>query len=151
MVIPDCSYPLLGRDLLTKIGAQIHFSLEGVSVMDPTSRPVQVLTMQIEDEYRLHQGSPEVAPKTDMQQWLNEYPQAWAETRGPGLAKHRPPIYTELKPGAEAVRVKRYQMPQEAQRGTFTLTYAGCWLRASYAHANPTGIPPPPSQKAGVQ
>ena len=80
--------------------------------MDPASRPVQVLTMQIEDEYRLHQGPSEVAPEADMQQWLNEYPQAWAETRGPSLAKHRPPIYIELKPGAEAVRVKQYQMPQ---------------------------------------
>ena len=85
--------------------------------MDPAGRPVQVLTMQLEDEYRLQQGSPEVAPETDMQQWLNEYPQAWAETGGPCLAKHRPPIYIELKPGAEAVRVKQYQMPQEAQRG----------------------------------
>ena len=117
IVIPDCPYPLLGRDLLTKTGAQIHFSPEGVNVMDPAGRPVQVLTMQLEDEYRLHQGSPEVAPETDMQQWLSEYPQAWAETGGPGLAKHQPPIYTELKPGAEAVKVKQYQMPQEAQRG----------------------------------
>lgn len=74
MVIPDCPYPLLGRDLLTKIGAQIHFSPEGVNVTDPAGRQVQVLTMQLEDEYRLHQGSPEVASETDMQQWLNEYP-----------------------------------------------------------------------------
>ena len=67
MVIPDCPYPLLGRDLLTKIGAQIHFLPEGVNVMDPAGRPVQVLTMQIEDEYRLHQGPSEVAPEADMQ------------------------------------------------------------------------------------
>ena len=25
MVIPECPFPLLGRDLLTKMGAQIHF------------------------------------------------------------------------------------------------------------------------------
>ena len=117
MVIPDFPYPLLGQDLLTKIRAQIHFSPEGVNVTDPAVRPAQVLTMQLDDEYRLHQGSLEVALETDMQQWLNEYPQAWAETRGPGLAKHQPPIYIELKPGTEAVRVKQYQMPQEAQRG----------------------------------
>ena len=49
--------------------------------MDPAVRPVQVLTMQLDDEYRLHQGSLKVALETDMQQWLNEYPQAWAETR----------------------------------------------------------------------
>ena len=25
MIIPECPFPLLGRDLLTKMGAQIHF------------------------------------------------------------------------------------------------------------------------------
>ena len=151
MVIPDCPYPLLGRDLLTKIGAQIHFSPEGVNVMDPAGRPVQVLTMQIEDEYRLHQGPSEVAPEADMQQWLKEYPQAWAETGGPGLAKHRPPIYIELKPGAEAVRVKQYQMPQEAQRG-IRLHIRGL-LAQGILTPMPIQLeyPPSPSQKAGLQ
>ena len=51
MVIQDCPYPLLGQDLLTKIGAQIHFSPEGVNVMDLAGRPVQDLTMQMSTDY----------------------------------------------------------------------------------------------------
>ena len=119
--------------------------------MDPAGGPVQVLTVQIEDEYRSHQGPSKVAPEADMQQWLDEYPQAWAETGGPGLAKHRPPIYIELKPGAEAVRVKQYQMPQEAQRG---IRLHICGLLAQ-GILTPMPIeleyPPSPSQKAGLQ
>lgn len=34
MVIPGCPYTLLGRDLLSKIEAQIHFGLEEVEVLD---------------------------------------------------------------------------------------------------------------------
>jgi hypothetical protein len=32
LIIPECSTPLLGRDLLSKLKAQISFSLEGTSV-----------------------------------------------------------------------------------------------------------------------
>ena len=51
MVILDCHYPLIGRDLLTKTGAKIHFSPEGVNVMDLAGRPVQDLTMQMSTDY----------------------------------------------------------------------------------------------------
>ncbi|KAK1329798.1 LOW QUALITY PROTEIN: hypothetical protein QTO34_009981 [Cnephaeus nilssonii] len=53
--------------------------------------------MRLEDEYRLHQkASPE---EDSMDEWLQEFPTAWAETEGVGLAAHRAPVLGELKPG----------------------------------------------------
>mgnify|MGYP002075225205 FL=1 len=50
LVIPECPTPLLGRDLLTKLKAQIRFTQEGprVSWESPTS---VVLALQLEEEY----------------------------------------------------------------------------------------------------
>ena len=55
MVIPECPFPLLGRDLWTKMGAQIHFLPGDTKIPDQLGRPIQVLIIQLEDEYRLHQ------------------------------------------------------------------------------------------------
>lgn len=57
--VPDCPYPLLGRDLLTKLKAQIRFEGSGAQVVGPMGQPLQVLTLNIEDEYRLHETSKE--------------------------------------------------------------------------------------------
>lgn len=53
--MPDCPYPLLGRDLLTKVGVHIYFSPEGAHLTGAGGRPIQILTLQLEDEFRLHQ------------------------------------------------------------------------------------------------
>ena len=53
MVIPDCPYPLFRSDLLSKMGAQIHFLLNGPQLKGPAGEPVQVLTIRLEDEYNL--------------------------------------------------------------------------------------------------
>jgi len=53
MVILDCPYSLLERDLLSKMGAQIHFLPEGPQLRGPVGEPVQVLTIRLEDEYKL--------------------------------------------------------------------------------------------------
>ena len=54
MVIPECPYPLLGWDLLTKMGAQICFHPEGAKVLNKKGHPIQVLVLSLEDEYRLY-------------------------------------------------------------------------------------------------
>ena len=104
MVIPECPFPLWGRDLLTKMGAQIHFLPGETKILDQSGRLIQVLTIQLKDEYRLHQKP--TLPQMDIQEWLDEFPEAWAETGGTSLARHRPPIYIDLKPGADPVRVR---------------------------------------------
>ena len=72
MVIPECPYPLLGRDLLTKMGAQIRFHPEGARVLNKEGHWIQVLVLSLEDEYRLHQTPS--APMTDIDRWLREFP-----------------------------------------------------------------------------
>lgn len=82
MVIPECPYPLLAQDLLTKVGAQISFHPEGIKILDKEGHPIQVLTVSLEDEYRLHQAP--LPPMHDLEYWLQTFPQAWAETGGVG-------------------------------------------------------------------
>lgn len=113
LVIPESPCPLLGGDLLTKIGAQIHFQPGGPKVTDYQDRPISILTVTLEDEYRLHQDP--VSPDQEVCSWLQRYPEVWAETGGLGLAKHRPAILVELKPGADPVQIGQYQMPLEAK------------------------------------
>ena len=115
MVIPECPYPLLDRDLLTKMGAQICFHLEGAKALNKKGHLIQVLVLSLEDKYHLHLMPS--APMTDIDHWLWEFPQAWAETGGVGLAQHPPAIYIELKPGADPVRVRQYPMPLVALEG----------------------------------
>lgn len=122
MVIPECPTPLLGRDILTKLKARIYFEEEGIIITDnkgnliSSPRVTQILTLAQADEYRLYQPM-KINQEGEMSYWLHEFPEAWAETGGAGWAKHRPPLYIELKPGAEPARVRQYPMPQEAKTG----------------------------------
>ena len=59
--------------------------------MGPMGQPLQVLTLNIEDEYRLHETSKE--PDVSLgSTWLSDFPQAWAETGGMGLAVRQAPL-----------------------------------------------------------
>ncbi|AAB86912.1 Pol, partial [Rauscher murine leukemia virus] len=114
--VPDCPYPLLGRDLLTKLKAQIHFEGSGAQVVGPMGQPLQVLTLNIEDEYRLHETSKE--PDVSLgSTWLSDFPQAWAETGGMGLAVRQAPLIIPLKATSTPVSIKQYPISQEARLG----------------------------------
>ncbi|XP_036031658.1 uncharacterized protein LOC118575059, partial [Onychomys torridus] len=95
--IPDCPHPLLGRDLLTKLKAQIYFDERGPTVTGPGGTPLQVLALNLEEEYRLFEPKPPEEPPGEMQDWLDRFPQAWAETGGLGLAHDQPPLVISLK------------------------------------------------------
>ena len=117
LVIPECPAPLLGRDLLFKVNAQIHFDHGEISVLDGTGHPIQVLSLALRDEYRLYQPKPLMAIDPNVQPWVQKYPLAWAETAGVGLAKQRPPIIVKLKSDATPIRVKQYPLGLEARGG----------------------------------
>ena len=91
LMIPECPAPLLGRDLLSKVNAQIHFEHRGISVLDGTRHPIQVVSLALRDEYRLYQPNPPMTIDPKVQPWVQKYPLAWAETAGVGLAKQKPP------------------------------------------------------------
>jgi hypothetical protein len=40
MVISDCSYPVLGQDLLSKMGTNIHFLLDRPQLTGPKGEPM---------------------------------------------------------------------------------------------------------------
>ena len=117
LVILECPAPLLGRDLLAKVNAQIHFDSGGISVTDGLGQPIHVLSLALRDEYRLYSPKPPAAVDPAMLQWIQKYPLAWAEMAGVGLAKQRPPIIVELKANATPVKIKQYPMSQEAWQG----------------------------------
>ena len=67
LVIPECPAPLLGRDLLTKVNAQIHFDPGGMSLMDGLGQPIHVLSLALRDEYRLFVPKPSETTAPDVQ------------------------------------------------------------------------------------
>ncbi|XP_036063566.1 uncharacterized protein LOC118596762 [Onychomys torridus] len=115
--IPDCSHPLLGRDLLTKLKAQIYFDDKGSTVMGPKGTPLQVLALKLEEEYRLFESESSKEPSEGIQGWLREFPSSWAETGGLGLARDQPPLVIQLKASATHVSIKQYPMSREAHEG----------------------------------
>lgn len=114
LVIPECPAPLLGRDLLTKMGAQITFTPRGPTLTQH-GEPITLLTLQLEDEHRLFEDS--VQEDEGIAEWLQQYPEAWAETAGMGLAAERPPVIVELKSTATPIAVRQYPMAKEAWKG----------------------------------
>ena len=92
LIIPECPTPLLGRDLLSKLKAQISFSSEETSIS--WQAPLR----------KVLEGT-----------WLERYPQAWEETGSMGEAKRVPPIFVMLKTGATPIRVRQYPMSKEVQ------------------------------------
>lgn len=113
MTIPDCPNPLLGRNLPTKVGAQISFDQKGDSVTDSRGYPSHILPLPLDDEYKLDQR-PSSFPN-EISALLTKFPSAWAETKGMGLADHRTPIQVELKPEATPVRIRQYPISREAK------------------------------------
>ena len=49
----------------------------------------------------------------NIEDWLQKFPRALAEAGGMELALHRPPVYIEIKAGADPVKVCEYPMPLE--------------------------------------
>ena len=82
-VIPECPAPLLGKDLLTKVNAQIHFDPGGVSVTDELGQPIHVLSLALRDEYRLFVPKPSetIAPDYNCgstnTHWRGQKQQEW--------------------------------------------------------------------------
>lgn len=75
-----------------------------------------ILALKLEEEYRLHeQPRKEVTP--DLDWWLSNIPQAWAETGGMGLAVRVPPIVVEPKSDSTPIGVRQYPMSREARDG----------------------------------
>lgn len=94
----------------------MHFHEGGATVTSSKGQPLQVLTVRLEDEHRLLEKPPPSDPSLDPK-WLADFPQAWAETAGIGLAANQPPLNIDLKPSATPMSIRQYPMSKEAKEG----------------------------------
>ncbi|KAF6351661.1 hypothetical protein mRhiFer1_010165 [Rhinolophus ferrumequinum] len=117
LYLPDYPIPLLGRNLLTKLGAQISFKPSGqatMSLQPPSEGLILSITTPREEEWRLYgTGSVEKNPEA----YKADFLEIWAEDNPPGLAKHKAPVLVELRPGAQPQRLRPYPISREAQAG----------------------------------
>ncbi|ELR47947.1 hypothetical protein M91_15078, partial [Bos mutus] len=107
LYIPECPVPLLGRDLLSKLGAQVTFSPEERSTFQmDTMTYLLSLSIPPQDEWRLHDP-----PKEEPGLGGRQPPSP------PRLAEHQAPVIIELKPGTIPVRKHQYLLPIGAWAG----------------------------------
>lgn len=136
--VPDCPYPLLGRDLLTKLRAQIYFEGTGARITGPQGQPLHVLTLNLEDEYRLYE--PEKNQNLMMTYWLEKFPYAWAETGGMGLAIQQAPLVIPLK--ATATPISSSTPCPTRPTKEFAPILGDCWTRGYWFPASLPGTLP---------
>ena len=123
LYIPECPVPLLGRDVLTKLQAQIAFTPKGPELrLPPQAAGIMKITVPREQawKYLAYIGRPttlaeviEQIPETTLQ----APPGVWAEDNPPGMAKNIPPIIVRVKPSATPVAVRQYPIPRRAAEG----------------------------------
>ncbi|XP_058030884.1 uncharacterized protein LOC131194178 [Ahaetulla prasina] len=101
LYIPECPIPLLGRDMLSKLGATISFN-EGKQSITVSHDPDAVWRLM-------------VAQATEDRKW-EEFgvPELWAEDNPPGFAAHHPPVIVEVKPYATPVHIRQRPCSREA-------------------------------------
>ena len=118
LVIPDCPYPLLGRDLLQKLQASITFKQGDSDAPEGGEKVSLEVTVPLSEEYllaALQEGKDEV---TGVPEELRAMvPGVWAESNEPGLAAHQPPVIVQLLSTASPVRVRQYPIPARAKQG----------------------------------
>ncbi|XP_053785028.1 uncharacterized protein [Desmodus rotundus] len=118
LVIPDCPYPLLGRDLLQKLQASITFKREDSGASEGGEKVSLEVTVPLSEEYLLAALQEGKGEFTGVPEELRAMvPGVWAESNEPGLASHQPPVIVQLLSTASPVRVRQYPIPARAKRG----------------------------------
>ncbi|XP_021108235.1 uncharacterized protein LOC110347586 [Heterocephalus glaber] len=113
LVILECPYPLLERDLLQKLGAVISFEPEG-GILELKPPSAIMVMVPLEDEFKLlKEGTEPPEQKWDYLQ--KRFPLVCAETNSPGLAKHHAPVVVQLLASATPARVWQYPLWLEAK------------------------------------
>ena len=117
LYMPECPLPLLGRDILCKLNAQVTFSRNAVQLHIPpeTAWRAQICLLTDETSEEIEENIPDAV--------LNAViPLVWA-SKNPGKAKKKESlIKVELKEGAKPVRVHQHPIRLEARKGLEALT-----------------------------
>ena len=86
LYIPESQVPLLWRDLLSKLGAQVIFSPEEKPTFRVgTTTYLLSLSVPLQDEWRLHEPPGDRQDKaTELKKRLTQlFPEVWAENNPP--------------------------------------------------------------------
>ena len=82
LYIPECPVPVLGRDLLSKLGAQVTFSPEErLTFRMDTMTYLLSFSIPPQDEWRLHEPPKEepAGPEERERELTQLFPEVWAE------------------------------------------------------------------------
>uniref|UniRef100_A0A8U7N8D8 Uncharacterized protein n=1 Tax=Corvus moneduloides TaxID=1196302 RepID=A0A8U7N8D8_CORMO len=112
LYMPNSPMPLLGRDLLEKLEAEIKFSKEeGVKVIIPESKIIEAAAILVQE---CHGKIPKEVEEAVIQiVWAND---------SPGRSKKAEPVSITLKAGAIPVRQRQYPLKLEARKGLVPVT-----------------------------
>ena len=105
LYVPECLIPFLGRDLLSKLNAQIVFD-EGelfLKIPEPKTGEIPMIQEKVKEQ--------EIPLEVD----LAAIPTVW-ETNIPGKSKLAEPVKIDLKEGAGTVRIKQYPIKPEVRQ-----------------------------------
>jgi len=103
--MPECPLPLLGRDLLRKLEAQITFKNGKTELLIPESKAIEAKVFMLQDSFKEERIPEEVENAVTPLVWANEVP---------GRSKLAELVIVTLKPGSKPVRQKQYPIKWEA-------------------------------------
>lgn len=106
LVVPSCPVPLMGRDLLAKVGASISFAPHMCLIPDAPAAPLLLLLATNSSDS--DKSFPLPASQVD--------PEVW-DTQNPSIARHHQPVIIQLQDPARYITRAQYPLSLESLRG----------------------------------
>ncbi|KAK1346946.1 LOW QUALITY PROTEIN: hypothetical protein QTO34_000806 [Cnephaeus nilssonii] len=117
LYVPDCPVPLMGRDLLAKMGAEVTFAPDGSAQLRLGDLPNDPVLSSAKGGKMKTLYTPQTKASPLEPELEKEFPLVWAEGNPPGLAKDHAPVLIDLDPGTQPVENHQYPIPREARLG----------------------------------
>ncbi|XP_010174935.2 uncharacterized protein LOC104531672, partial [Antrostomus carolinensis] len=108
LYLPNSPKPLLGRDLLEQLGANIIFEKGKIKFQIKEKQLIEILSLALLQTQSELEIPPEITDQV--------YPGVWA-TEVPGRAKNAVPIVIKLKSESKPVKIKQYPLRLEDRKG----------------------------------
>uniref|UniRef100_A0A8C3XUM6 ribonuclease H n=1 Tax=Chelydra serpentina TaxID=8475 RepID=A0A8C3XUM6_CHESE len=149
---PSCPIALLGRDLLTKLQAEISFNNNGTLEVRLPKQQISNYQMALLNV----KNPPPARPESEKNQLSGVNPEVWAEEGGFARARNALPVHISLKEGSRPVRIRQYPLKLTTRIGLKPLIqkFLQCgWLREGTSPYNTPimGVPKPNGQYRLVQ
>jgi hypothetical protein len=99
LYVPEAPGPLLGRELLSKLGTTVSVDL---GLPDMSTLLVLTLEVSLEEEWRIHtpKDNKPVSPQSFLDHFMKWFLGIWDQDGRIGLATGHTPILATVKPGA---------------------------------------------------